>query len=486
MEAIQKAKDSFNHDLEAIHDDEMASGADAALVKHLTFLAFHAQHQQNDQETLELILTEISLTCDALESLFRASSQVLGGSFARMGRELLQLLVGVIDNEISRRQRMADNKMKQQQDGNKDADDEKGEQDKQEGAEDHDSGCTPDLDTDAGRNSDDSFAITSPTSDVAQPLGTAEGDLLLRKATKLLGHFARVGEATKPMAHFPGLLGILLCLTNLQPYSAVPWEARLSALWTLANLACNSDNMQMMACTPGLIGSLVEVASRPLHPGDSLEKTIEIMRSRAIASRAILNLSWSPENKVILSEHEPLVDLLAELCVHRNAPLHQSHTALGILLTTRRHAVGALRNLAAAPRRIKINLCEYKNGHVLDVLTDAALNDPDTGVKDRAFAAIHNLAIHDTANNIVSHPALVLALKDVLLSEEDSAEHEGGESPKAHASATLLVLERSITPLMDSYENLRELLDAVNPNPTANDDDELVEDELETLHATAV
>jgi hypothetical protein len=224
--------------------------------------------------------------------------------------------------------------------------------------------------------------------------------------------------------------------------------------------------MQMMVCTPGLVNALVEVACRPLHPGGSLEMTMEVLRSRSIASRAILNLSWAPENKVTLAEHAALIDLLTELSVHRSAPMNRSRTVRDILATTRRHAAGALRNLAAAPRRVKIGLCGYRNGHVLDTLTDAALNDPDTAVKDRAFAAIHNLAIQDTAEKIVSHPALVLALKDVLLSDA-----EDGDSTKQHASATLLVLERSITEQMSSYENLRDLLDAVNPTATSDDNE---------------
>jgi hypothetical protein len=198
------------------------------------------------------------------------------------------------------------------------------------------------------------------------------------------------------MAHFRGLLGCLVSLVTLRPYDSVPWEARLSCLWTIANLGCNPENMQMMVCFPGLIDSLLEVACRPLQPGDSLEKTMELLRSRSIASRGILNLSWAPENKIILSEHAALIDLLAELTVLRHAPLSRSHTVMEILVTTRRYAVGALRNLAAATRRIKIGLCDYKNGHLLDVLTDAALNDADAVVKDRAFAAIHNLAIHDS------------------------------------------------------------------------------------------
>jgi hypothetical protein len=45
-----------------------------------------------------------------------------------------------------------------------------------------------------------------------------------------------------------------------------------------------------------------------------------------------------------------------------------------------------------------------------------------------------------------------------------------------------MVLERSITPDMTSYENLRDLLDAITPNPTTTDDD----DESGPINATAV
>jgi hypothetical protein len=291
---------------------------------------------------------------------------------------------------------------------------------------------------------------------------------MLRQAAKILGHYARVGEATKPIAHFPGLLGSVLNLVNMRPYDAVPWEARLSCLWTIANLACNADNMTMMICTPDLINSLVNVGFRQYETSDPLERTMEVLRARSIASRALLNLSWPHENKIPMAENMALIRVLCQLAIQRQSPHSKSRTMQDIMVQTRRHAIGALRNLAAAPRRSKISLCEYNNGKILEILTEVALNDNDEQVVDLAFAAIHNLAIHDTAEMMVDRPALVLALKNTLLTEEEQNEPS---SPKSHASSTLLVLERSITPGMPSYDNLRELLDAINPSNT-NDDAE--------------
>jgi len=469
LEAVQKARDSFHHDSQSVHDEEMSTGADAAITKHLTFLVYHAKllNERNKSQTdttQESVRTEICLTLDVLECLYRASSQIVGASFQRMGNELLQLLITIMDDEISQRQMQCsstnmDGSERQRRNSVGEA-----------GRSSTPSHNDPQQQPEEGKHS---RPITPPL-DVNQD---EEGDRMLRKATKILGHCARAGSDTKPMAHFPGLLGSFINLIALRPYSLVPWEARLSALWTVANLACNADCMQMMACTPGLVDALVEVACRPLHAKDPVETSIEVLRSRSIASRAILNLSWKPENKILLADHTALIDLLAELAVFRSASpnISKSRTVQEILVTTRRHAAGALRNLAAAPRRVKIFLCSYKDGHLLNVLTDAALNDPDTAVKDRAFATFHNLAIQDTAQFLARHPALVLALKDVLLSSDDSMQdgtHTDG-TPKEHASKTLMVLERSITPSMDSYDNLRDLLDALNPTPESGDEQEM-------------
>jgi hypothetical protein len=494
LEAIQQARFSFQHDVQAVHNDEMASGADAALTKHMTYLIYHYSNDETRHENPSggcdkqqqsghssrhfddisnanvNIRLELSLTCDAMESLYRASSDVVAQSFRRLGPDLWLLLIKLLNHELNQRQEFMQNSFA--------------------GTSRHPQSEFI-LDEQGGAN-----IKAKPNAEACESIPfdeeilTAEGDLLLRKATKILGHFARVGEATEPMAHFPGLLRSLILLISVRPYDLVPWEARLSALWILANLACNAENMAMMACTAGLVQSLVNVAKRPITSADTLEMVMESLRSRSIASRAILNLSWARDNKILLAENTSMINLLAELCVLRLAPsevglARNSTTVQGILDTTRRHAVGALRNIAAAPRRIKIALCHHRNGHLLDVLTDAALNDPDTHVKDRALATIHNLAVYDTATIIVSHPALVLALKDVLLSspssnsldtrsgdsnrrpgdDESNAHHPDDGTPRQHAAATLLVLERTITPDMDCYENLRDLLDALNNAP---------------------
>ena len=435
---------SFDHAVQTIHDAEIEAGADIALTKHLAFLEFKLGFRREPiTADVDAINREIAQACEALEMVFRASPDSVAKAFKRVGTELLHILVTFVDAEVKLRFQAISSPQNSPESRPVDM-----------------IGNAKEIDL-----YDESRSVTPPPDGTLSGIGSADRDLLLRKATKILGHFARVGEATKPIAHFPGLLGSCLNLINLRPYEAVPWEARLSFLWTIANLACNTDNMQMMMCTPDLVNTLIGIGCRPLQSYEFVEQVVDVMRSRSIASRALLNLSWLPENKMPMSENMALVDVLCQLAVQRNFPFNNSRTIQNIMLQTRRHAVGALRNLAAAPRRSKIGLCEHDNGRVLNVLTDVALNDTDQRVKDLSFAAIHNLAVQDTAPMIIGRPALVLALKTVLASEEEEVERNK-DTPKGHAESTLLVLERSITPEMNSYENLRTLLDAVNPTET--------------------
>ena len=403
---------------------------------------------------LELFLKEISYTCDAIECIYRANSSVVGTSFARVGRDMLQLLVGIIDNELARSRLVSEK-----------------------------AGIDGEL-------SNTSTPQLGPEGSVRERhddkvVGSIQGDLLLQKATKTIGHFARVGDATKPMAHFPGVSGVLMRLISMETPFAVPWEARLSSLWTLANLACNAENMVMLAVTPGMLNVLIRAMQRFPLQENSLVSAMEALRSRSIATRAMLNLSWAPENKIILAEHTEVVSTLLELIMYRSAPYDQSQTVQTVLQATRQHAVGALRNLAAAPRRIKLMLCDFQGGQLLNVLTDMALEEVDASLETRAYAALQNLCIQDTAERFAKRPALVRALKRVLSQPEDLSDHSE-ESPKAHASATLMVLERSITSEMDSYANLQELLGSVDHNAIASSSSTVQLAAHGVIHSTAI
>lgn len=443
----------------SLHDEELEAGADAILLKHLGFLMSRVEIQSKDMEVS--LMHEIGCTYEALEMVYRASPQSVLQSFNRIGLELLATLIHLINKQLSHRaadfnQRVHSRKMSECTDENE------GELDDANS-----------LDAEG-----ESRPVTPPSSATYPPVDEesrrSDNDSMLRKATKVMGHFARVGAATQPMAFYPGLLSCLINILAFQPYTNIPSEVRLNSLWILANLACNSENMVMMACHPHLMSSLISMAGRRVHSRDSVEVAVEVFRSQSIACRALVNLSWAPENRIPMSENGDLLDVLTTLAVLRQSAFGKSsRTIRDMMLQTRTHAVDTLRNIAASSRRSKIIVCQHHQGNILNILTDAALNDPDNGVKARAFATIQNLAIQDTAEAMVQNPALILALKDALLSDDDNNNDEQGKglSFRESASATLMVLERSITPENPAqYQTLRELLSSLNPSDDADDD----------------
>lgn len=451
MDAIYKAISSLDHDDSELHTLEIEACADIALVKMLAFLEFKTGFRRPPiVANIDAITKEISLTCQALEMVYRASSEAVEKSFKRVGTDLMQIIVILVEEEIKSRLKaytpnspqIAAAKPK-----------EPTEQDKE------------------GETNDaaETRSVTPPPLGNLPVVGNWDTDLLLRKASKIIGHFARVGQATRPVAHFPGLLGTILALINVRPYELIPWEARLSCLWAIANLACNTDNMMMMICTPGLIDSLINVGFRQIHLPEPLERTMEVLRAKSISSRALLNLSWPSENKILMSENAALLQSLCHLAVQRDFPHYKSKTMQNLLTKTRRHSIGTLRNLAAAPRRSKIGLCEYKDGAILDTLLSALVNDSDAETVDLALAALYNLATHDTAKFIAAKEELVRVLNQCA---KDKETEKDPTKPMDHASSVLLVLKRSITPEMDSYNNLKEYIGTINPPETSSKDDE--------------
>jgi hypothetical protein len=444
--------------MQSLHDEELEVGADSILSKHLGFILSRRAIVNKAMESS--INHELCCTCEALEMVYRASPQSVSQSFDKFGLELLGTLIHLINTEISDRAASPNH-------------DDRGRK-MSECFEENENHDEEDNNLEA---SGESRAVTPPSSTACPPIADEssrrDNDEMLRKATKVIGHFARVGAATQPMAYYPGLLCCLINILMFQPYTMIPAEVRLNSLWILANLACNSENMMMMACHPHLLESLIAMAGRVVHSRDSIEVAVEVFRSQSIACRALVNLSWSPENRIPMSENTDLLNVLMPLIVLRQSPFGKNgRTVRDMMLQTRQHSTGTLRNLASTPRRSKIQLCQYNQGHILNILTDAALNDPDAGVKERAFATIQNLAIHDTAEAMVQNPALILALKDALLSS-DGDDGETKNSPvRESASATLMVLERSITPENAvHYQTLRDLLNSLNPSDDTEDEE---------------
>lgn len=443
--AISAACASFDHGVVVMHDDEINAGADVALFKNLALLLLKEERKRNQSIAPDEACNnsnnmtigsgfaeEISQTCEALEMVYRCSPERVLDSFKRLGSEILPLLIQFVDTEINRRQET--NNAKERNDTH---------------IKTNHNMSLPDVCLSDTNNA----AVPSL---VADQITDAE-DLTLRKCTKILGHFARVGALTQPLASHPGLLPTLNRVVDCR-VGLIPNEARLNSLWVIANLACNAENMVMMVCQNGLLQTLVNCALLPTEEEeekiDDISHFVNLLRSKSTSVRAILNLSWSPENKVPMSDHPNLVQTLMKTIVYRTSSWEgRGRGVSAMLLQSRRHAAGALRNLAAAPKRNKIHLCALENGLLLERLADVAKFDTDSDVRERALATLHNLACADTATMFVERSNILHTLADMSSADNDAAKM---------ASRAIRILERSITSDMKGYDILRPIVDQVS------------------------
>lgn len=475
-EAIHNACAAFDHGVQIAHDDEIRVGADTAIFKHLTFLLFKRTMLEREQEErrrdmqnektldqhisdkdieqekeqgqncsrtdgdeMNALMEEIMDTLRGLEMVLRCSADCISVSFARIGKEILPIIIGLLQEQ--RTERLDSCNMKHAASF-------------QSSSTDSSTISVSNMTQDYRRESDSS-------------LPHQIGDSLFKTATKIIGHFARVGSLTDVLAttkHLLTTLKQIIALPQSSPIS-VPVEAKLNCLWIVANLACSAENMIRMASHPGLIDILVKTASQPtLKDEEDCKSTTEYLklaRSRSIAIRAILNLSWAHENKIPLSEHPGLVDILLTAALHRDSSwIGNGKGVSAILLQSRRHSAGALRNLAAAPRRYKRRLCRLRNSTFLECLADIADNDTDSVVRDKIHATLYNLVSADTAKLFIEKKSVLDVIVQAATSTDDSDGKDSDDCPGACTMAvqTLQSLEKAIPEDEEDYDALRPVL----------------------------
>jgi len=283
----------------------------------------------------------------------------------------------------------------------------------------------------------------------------------LKSCTKIIAHFARSGSLTERLANSKGLFSTLqYMISSPEDAGIVPLEAKLNSLWILANLACSAENMIMMARNPDLIKTIVEVIS---HPNKEDEENVEgvtqyweLLKCRSIGLRAILNLSWAHENKAFFSEDLRLVEALLSTAKHRSSKWGGHGMGVsGVLLQSRRHAAGALRNLAAAERRTKRHLCRLRSGQFLDEISDIA-KDVDSDVRDKVHATFWNLVSADTAKLYTQKKDVL----DIIVREAMTTGSlvERNDSAQVMAARTLRSLEKTIPEDEEGYKVLKPIL----------------------------
>ncbi|GFH46902.1 hypothetical protein CTEN210_03376 [Chaetoceros tenuissimus] len=475
-DALYNACAAFDHGVQAAHDDEIKVGADTAIFKHLTYLLYkramlptaskdqdHAtkkedenpnteqRNDEDDREEKEIgdfdsITEEISNTVKALEMVLRCSPECISVSYQRIGQEALPILLTLLNEQREQKLHQLKSSFQQKLSVKREA----------SNVSDETSPSTPDINIE-----DNGDTITN-----RHLLPRKTCDSILCIGSKILGHFARVGDLTTKLASTPNLLSTLKDMADLPLHSLIPIEARFNSLWIIANLACSSQNMIKMAKEPGLVDTLVTVASHPTEKeeeeAENVIEFLKVVRSRSIAIRAILNLSWAHENKVALIEHPNLVEILLKSASHRESEWSGNGKGVStILLQSRRHAAGALRNLAAAPRRYKRRLCRnMRDGRFLEVLSLIAKSDPDAVVRDKIHATLFNLVSADTAKLFVETKSVLDVITEASNANEDLVSKHSSDcaSSRTMALQTLRSLEKAIPEDEADYDLLRPAL----------------------------
>jgi hypothetical protein len=221
--------------------------------------------------------------------------------------------------------------------------------------------------------------------------------------------------------------------------------------------------MIKMAQHPKIIQTLVQVACHPNKDDEQICENamayLKLLRSRSIAVRALLNLSWAHENKIPMSENVTLVSALLATVSHRSSSWVGNGLGVsGVLLQSRRLAAGALRNLAAAPRRYKRRLCRVHESNFLDILADVASYDPDEDVRLKIHTTLFNLVSADTAKMFIEKQQVLNVIVKAASSGDPYVVEPGSDSSFITAIRTLKALEKAIPEEEENYEVLRPIL----------------------------
>jgi len=318
--------------------------------------------------------------------VYRCKASTLAESFKRIGGELLDILLFVMNEGIQRNQ----------------------ERDILFGME--------------GYNSSVSFRSSLFEAKPEKQCCPRSSEFLLTKATKILCHLARVGLATEPIARHPGVLELLKSIiegfNNNTIKDSYRNDAQINSLWILANLACAPGNMVLIASHPNMLNKLLDVINfceeSNAIGASKLSHSNEIIAARGQAVRVILNLSWKEENKVQMSEMPSLIKALSQL-VSLKEDTRQGRALKATLSSTRCHALGSLRNISSLTQtRCKLALCQ--DDHLLEALVNTMHysqdNDADAcegliEVRKRSITALYNLCCKETAHILMEYPSLV-------------------------------------------------------------------------------
>lgn len=490
LEAIYDACIKFDHDIQAIHDTEISMGADIALFKHLPMLMLKKQRIDRASAKVEYvsIMEEISNTFTALEMVLRCSVDSISTCFARIGSELFPILLEFIQNlksellEASKLHMISSpnsSKVQLEATGNVQERDVPNQSNQQENDR-STSSTTPTQSIDGSVKRLDPESSSPTGGDEEASNWIIASRVTIKTCTKIIGHFARVGSLTETLANTPMLLDTLcsVIMSDVNSSDNVPIEAKLNCLWVIANLACSAENMVLMSDHPKIRETLFETLAHPNVDEESncedIEQFIKLLRTRSVAVRAVMNLSWAQENKIPFAENIDLIENLIRIASHRETKWAGTGRGVsGILVQARRHACGTLRNIAAAPRKYKRRLCRFMSGNFLDELAQIAKLDHDIEVREKIHATLFNLVSADTAKLFTEKYSVLNTIVAAATAEDrsvsaDSKCTNNKRGSRKIAEDTLRSLEKALPEDDEAYDVLRPTLSRFDSQITMN------------------
>jgi len=201
------------------------------------------------------------------------------------------------------------------------------------------------------------------------------------------------------MANHEGLLTALLIAIE----SEVSNDARVDALWILANLAYADKNEVMMANHQGLLDTVVEVAYE------------DIPEAQKQAAKVLSNLSCPIENKIPMAKRSKLLDALMLLMLKGSEK-------------TAKYAAGAIQKLSIAKGN-RVRLANHGNGSLLDALVKVAADDKiEDDTIQRAMKTLSNIAYKETAVTMGERDTLIETICKVTHESETSDTRSAGLS----------------------------------------------------------
>mmetsp|Transcript_11743 Transcript_11743/g.23396 ORF Transcript_11743/g.23396 Transcript_11743/m.23396 type:complete len:557 (+) Transcript_11743:123-1793(+) len=221
----------------------------------------------------------------------------------------------------------------------------------------------------------------------------AEDSKTIEHATRTLRLLSQSDPLRVPIMSHEDFAEVLLYVLNRVPKEL----ARVEAMYTIASLTFNTENMERLRNDPELLEAVVNAAARG-GENDELKKW---------AAATLWNLACLPNNKMSLPTTPRLLDALIEL------------TQQSVCKFTTGFAVAALRQLTLETEN-QILIASFADGIFIEILGDIVMRDDvDLETKLKAMKSLKNIITSETSDLVMNmHPSVLTQLTDMCRNAE--------------------------------------------------------------------